>query len=143
MYAHFPGSVEDHLNLLGIGAWRNGEVIFQVSAVGVKDEVDALVDTRNFDSAVLRDVIYEALEISTVEIVTHAPSRLSAGYVAPGPAARKPHSDSVVRDVERGWCSRQPRGGGLQARFVRDYDGGAFAVKQYLIGGALTQEFYL
>ena len=36
------------LNLLGIGARRTVEVIFQVSAVGIKDEVSALVDIRDF-----------------------------------------------------------------------------------------------
>src|SRR5262249_24335107 len=56
IYTHVLRSLEDHLNLFGISARRNREVVFQGSTVGVEDEVDAFVDIRNFYLAVLGNV---------------------------------------------------------------------------------------
>src|SRR5262249_26962303 len=71
IYAHLFRSLEYHLNLLGIGARCNGEVIFQVSVMCIKNELDALVDIRNCEPAVLRHAIDGALEIPVVDIITH------------------------------------------------------------------------
>jgi len=88
--------------LLGIGAGRNGEVIFQVSAVGVEDEVNAFVDIRDFYVAVLRDVIDRALEIAIIEIVTDAAGGLGARYVLSWSAARKLHPYGAVLQLAMG-----------------------------------------
>src|SRR6185312_4999511 len=96
---------EHDLNLVGIGARSNGEVIFNPSSAGMKDKIYAGIYISDFHLAVLRDAVNRALDVSRIDIIAYPAGGLRARHVIPATAARKFHPDRAVREVERGWFS--------------------------------------
>src|SRR4051812_48065294 len=88
---------EGYLDLLGIGARLEHEVVFEIAVIAIKNNIDSWINVRDSHTAVVRDAAERVSAVGADEVIAYATGGIETGNVAPGPAAGQSHLESAGR----------------------------------------------